>query len=151
MLQKRFDSIIQLQEDFIKSHARKKRGLFNIVGEIHKILWGSLANSDLDYFNQQIVNLYNHTNEAILLQEKAVHITQDTLKTLSNDFNVYNLNLLKIEDWSNTVRTKLDALTTDNLLSEAILELEISIEDYRDYIKMNKDGIFHVREICSHP
>ena len=102
-------------------------------------------NSDLEYFNKQVVRLYNHTNEAILLQENVTHITQDTLKSISNDFEIFNRNILKIENWSNSIDTKINQLTAENLLSEAIIKLEIAIDDYKDYIKTYINGIIHAQ------
>ena len=141
LLQKRFLSTVNLQDSLFNFHLRKKRGLLNMVGEVNKILWGNLANSDLEYINQEIDKLYSNTKEAILLEEKSIQITQNTLKALSTDFEIFNKNFLKIDNWTSTVDSKIDMLTIDDLVTEALFEIEIAIDDYREYIKACIDGI----------
>lgn len=143
LLDERFKSVITLQHDLVETHSRKKRGLFNVVGEFHKILWGSLSNSDLEYFNQEIDRLYNHSNTAILLNKEAVHITQDVLETIKNDCQIYNKNVNKINDWVESMIKEIDHIEANDLLTEAIVELEITIDDYRNLLKSYIDGILH--------
>lgn len=41
---------------------RSKRGVFDFVGQISKILFGTLDSSDADYYNEQIDLVYNNSN-----------------------------------------------------------------------------------------
>lgn len=136
LLEKRLKIPQQLQNSLFNNVFRKKRGLFNIVGEVHKILWGSLAASDIEYFNAEIDKLYNHTNDAISFVSNETRITQDILDVISTDFDLYNKNIETIKKWAQVEKT-------NNILIEVILELEIAIDDYRDSLKTYVEGIFH--------
>lgn len=139
------NSTINLQNNLFKTYSRRKRGLFNIVGEAHKFLWGTLSSSDLDYLNNEIDKLYNHTNNAILLQEKETRITQDNLKLLEDDFKVFNDNIVKLQNGVTSADKQIKQNTIDNLMTEAILEIEIALDDYKEIIKNFLDGILHAR------
>lgn len=145
LMEKRLKTILNLQNDLFNSHSRKKRGLFNFVGEAHKFLWGSLSSSDLDYLNTEIDKLYKHTNESILLQEKQIRITQNGLKDLENDFEIFNNNMIKLENWVSSADRQIEQNHVDNLMTEAILELEIVMDEYKDKIETFSEGILHAR------
>lgn len=145
LIERRLKTTLNLQNDLLNSHSRKKRGLFNIVGEGHKFLWGTLSSSDLDYLNNEIDKLYNHTNKAILLQEKQIRITQNGLNNLENDFEIFNNNMIKLENWISSADKQIQQNNIDNLMTEAILELEIVLDDYKEKIETFSGGILHAR------
>ena len=129
--------------------SRKKRSLifpFNIIGNIIKILFGTLSTNDLKYSDQEIDRLYKNSNERILLQEKSLHINQEMLKEISKDFKSFNKNILEVEKWSSNITSKLDLLRFENQISEALVELQITIDDYKDFIRAYSDGILHAQE-----
>lgn len=83
LLEKRLKSPNQLQSDLFDVSLRKKRGVFNIVGEVHKILWGTLAASDIDYINNEIDKLYKQNNNVISI------VTQDTLQLIAIQISIF--------------------------------------------------------------
>lgn len=59
---------------------RKKWGLFDFVGEINSILWGTLAASDGVYFNEQIDRLAKNQNQQQDLIKKQTSIIKSAVE-----------------------------------------------------------------------
>jgi len=62
----RFDDEI----NFNNYGTRIKRGVFDFVGQIAKILFGTLDSSDADYYNKQIDLVYNNSKQLTNLYKK---------------------------------------------------------------------------------
>ena len=89
--QKSLDNLLKF-----KIPRRQKRGLVNTIGELHKLLYGTLVNSDMEFINGRVDTLYNKTEKVILLQANHTRITQDSIRIISNDFQTLNRDLKNI-------------------------------------------------------
>ena len=120
---------------------RQKRGLINGLGEFHKFLYGTLANSDMQYINGHIETLYNRTDKAILLEANHTRITQDSIKIISDDFETLNTDLKNISDYLDLVQSNINILKVSNYIQNAMLEIEMALADYKSMIESLITGI----------
>ena len=66
---------------------RVKRGVFNFVGDIAKILFGTLSDSDARYYNDEIDKLYHQSSETAETIKEFTKITKATINAASQDIH----------------------------------------------------------------
>lgn len=137
--------------------ARVKRGVFDFVGQIAKILFGTLDSSDADYYNEQIDLAYNNSKQLTNLYKKQISIMQSTINNFSNAFVTnnkkfkeidFNLNLLNVQISENTKKlteTQMNTEVNSYLLecAEMMLEYELELETLTDAILLARRGLLH--------
>src|SRR5580765_1586651 len=58
---------------------RFKRGVFDFVGQIAKILFDTLDSTDAEYYNEQIDLVYNNSKQLTNLYKKQISVMQSTI------------------------------------------------------------------------
>ena len=74
-----------------------KRSVFDFVGQITKILFGTLDSTDADYYNEQIDLVYNNTKQLTDLYKKQISIIQSTIGQFSDAFEANNKKFKEID------------------------------------------------------
>ena len=70
------------EDDPIQS--RYKRGVFNFIGGISKILFGILDNEDANYYSEKINSLEKEQLEFLRLSREQITVVESTLKFLNS-------------------------------------------------------------------
>ena len=73
---------------------RKRRGALNFIGQISKILFGTLDADDADYYNEQINQFEKNSEDLTNLMKQQLSIVRASLGTFNDtisDFHVRNL------------------------------------------------------------
>ncbi|XP_067204288.1 uncharacterized protein [Linepithema humile] len=149
----RFDDEIR----FNNRGARVKRGVFDFVGQISKILFGTLDSSDANYYNEQIDLVYNNSKQLTELYKKQISIMRSTINQFSlafaenkHKFEEIDFNLYKLNDEIYKNTGKLNALqlnteTNSYLLecAELMLEYELDLTILTDAILLARRGLLH--------
>jgi hypothetical protein len=60
-------------------HCRRRRGALNFIGEISKILFGTLYFNDADYYNEQIRRFEEYSHDTTNLMKQQLMIVRATL------------------------------------------------------------------------
>lgn len=122
---------------------RSKRGVFDFVGDIIKILFGTMSSSDVEYYNKEIDNIHNDNkriaelfaNQTQILK-LVIHSTKNVtdqinqkLDTLDRTIQLYNLNQ------NNTVNFIIANKKTI-ILDETVASFEISISELSAWSKV---------------
>ncbi|XP_067207020.1 uncharacterized protein [Linepithema humile] len=142
---------------FDKRSARVERGVFDFVGQIEKVLFGTLDSSDANYYNKQIDLAYNNSKELTNLYKKQVSIIKSTINDFSDAFEKnsqkfkevdFNLNKLKKRISNNTRKlTKIQINTEVNShmieCSQMVLEYEIELETLTQAVLLARRGLLH--------
>lgn len=116
------------------SSPRSERGILNFVGTVHKFLWGTPDNADLQTINHNIANLVNATNEVNRVVKEQTYIMEKTVTSIANNEKEFERRLLKIEDAvSNLLMTLSHDISQEMYVNEIIHRLEIEIREL-DYI-----------------
>jgi hypothetical protein len=109
---------------------RKRRGVLNFVGEISKILFGTLDSDDAEYYNEQIRHFEENSEDITSLMKQQLSIVKATLGTfnetvsdLEYNSNVIKSGLIKLKDYMESV-----ASNSESRLN--ILDVKITVEGY---------------------
>lgn len=88
-----FNRILKSEEQVVKeligdgqSLTRKRRGILNFVGEISKILLGTLDNDDAEYYNEQIRRSEDNSEDLTSLMKQQLSIVKASLGTTNDSF-----------------------------------------------------------------
>ncbi|XP_072758657.1 uncharacterized protein [Anoplolepis gracilipes] len=137
--------------------AKVKQGVFNFIGQISKILFGTLDSYDADYYNEQIDLVYNNSKQLANLYKKQISIMQSTINNFSNAFIAnnqkfkeidFNLNTLKahmLQNSNKLTETEINTKIYSYLLecAEMMLEYELELEILTDAILLARRGLLH--------
>jgi hypothetical protein len=69
------------EDEFI--HAHNKRGVFNFIGEIRKILFGTLDAEDATYYTDKISQLENEQLDFLKLSKEQITVVKSTLRSIN--------------------------------------------------------------------
>lgn len=136
---------------------RAKRGVFDFVGQIAKILFGTLDSTDADYYNEQIDLAYNNSKQLTDLYKKQISIIQATIGNFSDafvankqkfkeiDFNLETLYNKISKNVKILTEMELDTMVNTHLIecSEMIFEYELELETLTDAILFARRGLIH--------
>jgi len=76
---------------------RKKRRLFNLIGELSKILFGTMDEDDAKYYNEQIILFEQNSGDTNTLLKQQLSVVRSSLGAVNKTLTdvEYNENLLK--------------------------------------------------------
>jgi hypothetical protein len=83
------DNLILLVRQLIKNEddqtqSRYKRGVFNFIGGISKILFGTLDNEDANHYSDKINSLENEQMDFLKLSKEQITVVKSTLRSLNS-------------------------------------------------------------------
>jgi hypothetical protein len=76
------EQLTQKEDDPIQT--RYKRGVFNFIGDISKILFGTLDNEDANYYSDKISNLEKEQMDFLRLSKEQITVVKSTLRSLNS-------------------------------------------------------------------
>jgi hypothetical protein len=92
---------------------RKKRGVFNFIGEVSKILFGTMDEDDAKYYNEQIKLFEQNSEDMSTLLKQQLSVVRSSLGAVNNTLAdvEYNEHLLKegisrVTKYMNTLRAE---------------------------------------------
>jgi len=74
----------QLTRNKDEERVRFKRGVFNFIGGISKILFGTMDNEDATYYAEKISNLEKEQIDFLKLSKEQITIVKSTLRSLNS-------------------------------------------------------------------
>jgi hypothetical protein len=81
-----------LTENNQNSNHRSKRGVLNFVGEISKILFGTMTQADARNYNKQITELEKEPREFLHLSNEQMTIIKTTIMSVNSTLQKVNQN-----------------------------------------------------------
>ena len=104
---------------------RKKRGVFNFIGELSKVLFGTMDEEDARYYNEQIKLFEQNSEDVNSLLKQQLSVVKSSLGAVNNTLVdvAYNENLLKegvrkVTEYMNILKSETNANV--NLVSAKI-------------------------------
>jgi hypothetical protein len=67
-----------------KNHLRFKRGVFNFIGEISKILFGTMDSEDALYHTEKISSLEKKQTDFLRLSKEQITVVKSTLRSMNS-------------------------------------------------------------------
>jgi methyl-accepting chemotaxis protein len=83
------------------SNHRTKRGVLNFIGEISKILFGTLTQSDERIYNEHIKELENEQKEFLHLSKEQMTIVKTTITSVNSTLQKVNKNEIVLKNGLN--------------------------------------------------
>jgi len=74
----------QLTRNTDEDRVRFKRGVFNFIGGISKILFGTMDNEDASYYAERISNLEMEQIDFLKLSKEQITVVNSTLRSLNS-------------------------------------------------------------------
>jgi hypothetical protein len=95
---------------------RKKRGVFNFIGEISKILFGTMDEGDARYYNEQIKLFEENSEDVNALLKQQLSVVKSSLGAVNNTLTdvAYNEQLMKegvrkVTEYMNVLKSETNA------------------------------------------
>jgi hypothetical protein len=111
-------------------HKRKKRGVFNFIGELSKVLFGTMDDDDAKYYNDQIKLFEQNSEDMSTLLREQLSVVRSSLGAVNNTLTdvEYNENLLK--EGINKVTKYVEMLGKETNEKVNIISMKIEVEEH---------------------
>ena len=110
--------------------SRLKRGILNFVGEISKILFGTLDGNDAEYYEEQIRHFERNSEDTTELLKQQVYVIKSTLGALNVTLADVEHNDKLVKQGLVDVQTYLDSLSSETAGKLNIFEAKFMIEKH---------------------
>jgi hypothetical protein len=127
---KRTENLITDISDHKLNKIRKRRDVFNFIGEISKILFGTMDKDDAKYYNAQIKHFEENSDDITKLLKQHLVVVKSTLGAISNTLTDMEYNQKKVENSLIQVKNFLDSVMADNQKKLNVLAAKIMVESH---------------------
>ena len=110
--------------------SRLRRGILNFVGEISKVLFGTLDENDADYYDEQIRNFERNSEDTTDLLKQQVYVIKSTLGALNDTSADIEHNDKLVRKGLSDIQTSLDTLSSKTARRLNIFEAKFMIEKH---------------------
>jgi hypothetical protein len=110
--------------------SRRRRGVFNFIGEVSKILFGTLDSDDADFYNEQIKHFEENSEDVTSLMKQQLSIVKATLGTFNETISDMEYNNQVINNGLNNLKSYMEKFTSNTELRMNILEIKITVEGH---------------------
>ncbi|XP_057341179.1 uncharacterized protein LOC130678162 isoform X3 [Microplitis mediator] len=122
---------------------RQKRGIFDFVGKISKILFGTMSEDDATYYNSEIDAVHKDNkrigelfrNQTYILQ-LTLQKTEQSLKDNDNKLAQINSNFQNIDKNIQILAEKEEIIERNSLITETCLEIELALIEFNRNVGM---------------
>jgi hypothetical protein len=111
-------------------HIRKRRGALNFVGEISKILFGTLDSDDADYYNEQIKHFEEETQDITGLMNQQLSIIKTSLGTVNSTISDMEYNNQVIKEGVSSLKSYLERFSSETETQLNILSVKVTVEGH---------------------
>jgi hypothetical protein len=87
---------------------QRQIGVFNFIGEISKVLFGTMDNDDAKYYNEQIKHFEENSEDITKLLKQQLIVVKSTLGAINNTLTDMEYNQKKVENGLTQVKNFLD-------------------------------------------
>jgi hypothetical protein len=154
---KRTENLILDVAEHKVRNTRRRRGVFNFIGEISKVLFGTLDNEDAMYYNEQIKHVEENSDDLTKLLKQQLVIVRSTLGTINSTLIDMEYNQEKVKNGLVQIKNLLELVRADNhrkintLAAKIMVESHIArareaIDALQRYLDIVIEGIMHARQ-----
>jgi hypothetical protein len=111
-------------------HTRKRRGALNFVGEISKVLFGTLDEDDADYYNEQIKHFEEETEDMTSIMNLQLSIIKASLRTVNSTISDMEFNNRVIKEGLSSSKTYIDRFSSKTEAELNILNVKVTVEGH---------------------
>jgi hypothetical protein len=119
---------------------RKRRGVFNFVGELGKVLFGSIDDDDANYYNGQI-KLLEQNSEDITLMKQQVSVMKSSLGALNNTLSDVEYNEGLIREGVTKISDHVSSLKADTDANVNLVNIKIEVKGHISRVNVAMNAI----------
>jgi hypothetical protein len=113
---------------------RKRRGALNFIGEVSKVLCGTLDADDADYYNAQIKHFEEEADDMTNMLKQQLSIIKASLGTVNNTMSDMEYNNQVIKEGLNKVKGYIEKFSSDTETQLNLLDVKIKVEGHIAHI-----------------
>lgn len=151
------DNKIKL-EHMLGRKTRKQRGTFNFIGDIAKILFGTMSNSDAEYYNREIDRILGDNYSLTNMIKNQTEIISATFNSIARSFDNFENRFSRINKNIEFLQQALKDIKVTERLMEwnsnidlALLDLSNVVYEYRDDIDILINAVMNAKKGLVHP
>lgn len=110
--------------------SRRRRGILNFVGEISKVLFGTLDENDAEYYDEKIHYFESNSEDTTELLKQQVYVIKSTLGALNLTLADVEQNDKLVKQGLTDIQTYLNALTSETAGKLTMFEAKFMIEKH---------------------
>jgi hypothetical protein len=111
-------------------HIRRRRGALNFVGEISKILFGTLDSDDADYYNEQIKHFEEESEDMTSLMKQQLSIIKASLGTVNSTISDMEYNDHVIQEGLSSLKSYMEKFSAETETQLNILGVNVTVEGH---------------------
>jgi hypothetical protein len=156
---KYMDNLKDLVDEYMTTNVqnqnrRSKRGVLNFVGEVSKILFGTLTQSDARRYNEHIQEVEREQKEFLHLSKEQMTTVKtttasvnSTLKKVNKNENILREGLKKLYNYSTSRINKIEEeMTYINLIKEQFPLIQKGIDESQHSFEILIDAFVHAEQ-----
>lgn len=133
---------------------RTKRGVLDFVGQVSKILFGTLDEDDAKYYTSKIGELEGEqktflrvAHDQMLVIKSAITTFNSTMRDVQENERILKNGLLKLNDRVNNVTLDLvDETQMIAMISEHRVQIERTIDECQNMLNLITDSLVHAQD-----
>lgn len=138
-------------------HDRQKRGVLNFVGQISKILFGTLAEDDAEYYSDKISALENEQKEFLRISKEQMIVVKSTIASFNSTFKEVQRNEKILQSGLNKLAKHMDTVSEQlvnetyiisitQTIAEHSLQIQRSMDDCERTFNIILDALVHAQD-----
>lgn len=133
------------------SDGREKRGILNFVGEVEKVLFGTLTEADADTYNAHISELEKRQKDFLHVAKEQMLVIKSTILNVNQTIQKVNVNEQKLKENLELLASKTgqdiqflkDEIINVNFLNEQFRLIQRGIEESQHAFEIIVDALVH--------
>jgi hypothetical protein len=117
------------------SGKRVRRGVFNFIGEVSKILFGTMDDDDAKYYNEQIRYFEQNSNSITNLLKQQLYVVKSSLGAINDTLSDMEYNEAKVREGLLQVKNYIELVTSKTKRVTDVLSTKITIESHIAHVK----------------
>jgi hypothetical protein len=109
---------------------RRKRGLFNFIGEVSKVLFGTMDDDDAKYYNEQIKHFEENSNDITGLLKQQLYVVKSSLGSINDTLTDMEYNEEKMKTGLMQLKQYIEAATADSKNKFDFFSAKITVESH---------------------
>ncbi|KAI4497559.1 hypothetical protein M0802_007329 [Mischocyttarus mexicanus] len=127
-----------------KYNEKRKRGIFNFIGDISKTLFGTMSESDAEYYSSEIDKVYADNKKLVTLVQNQTRILKLTIQNTENLARDLKRKMVEFDNVTSILNKNLNKIESAIKNNREVIEpieiteyLEICISKYDQTINMS--------------
>jgi hypothetical protein len=109
---------------------RVRRGVFNFIGDVSKILFGTMDNADAEYYNKQIRCLEENSDSMTHLLKQQLSVVKSTLGAINETLSDVEYNESVVRTGLRQIEKYISSMASNTTSATRALEAKITVEGH---------------------